>query len=87
MPLLPELSLVQLILHIPFTGTVRIKAIVIHGGHADEAPRTVKLYVNRDVDFESAESVTAAHTIRLPSNTSDEAEFLLDVKFNNVGTL
>ena len=55
--------------------------------HTDEAPRTVKLHVNHDGEFKSAECVTAAHTIRLPSNTSDEAEFLLDVKFNNVGTL
>jgi hypothetical protein len=69
-------------------GTVRIKAIVIHGGHADEAPRTVKLYVNRDVDFESAEAAVATHVISMPSTMSDEAEFPLSLaKFNNVGSL
>jgi len=78
----------QLILHIPFMGTVRIKAIVIHGGHADEAPRTVKLYVNRDVDFESCEGAAATHTIHMPDTMSDEAEFPLSLaKFNNVATL
>ncbi len=81
-------SLAQLILHIPFMGTVRIKAIVIHGGHADEAPRTVKLYVNRDVDFQSAEAALATHVINMPSTMSDEAEFPLSLaKFNNVGSL
>lgn len=69
-------------------GTVRMKAIVIHGGHADEAPRTVKLYANREVDFETAESVVATHTINMPSTMSDEAEFPLSLaKFNNVGSI
>jgi hypothetical protein len=69
-------------------GTVRIKAIVIHGGHADEAPRRVKLYVNRDVDFDTAESCVATHTIDMPDTMSDEAEFPLSLaKFNNVGSL
>ena len=78
----------QLILHIPFMGTVRIKAIVIHGGHADEAPRRVKLYVNRDVDFDTADSCVATHTIDMPDTMSDEAEFPLSLaKFNNVGSL
>ncbi len=82
-----DLSL-QLILHIPFTGTVRIKAIVVHGGHPDQAPRTVKLYVNRDIDFESSESAAATHTINMPTTMSDEAEFPLSLaKFNNVSSL
>ena len=69
-------------------GTVRIKAIVIHGGHADEAPRTVKLYVNRDIDFDSAQSVAPTHSISMPSTMSDEAEFPLSLaKFNNVSSL
>ena len=69
-------------------GTVRIKAIVIHGGHADEAPRTVKLYVNRDVDFESADAAVATHVINMPSTMSDDAEFPLSLaKFNNVSSL
>ena len=69
-------------------GTVRIKAIVIHGGHADEAPRRVKLYVNRDVDFDTADSCVATHTIDMPDTMSDEAEFPLSLaKFNNVGSL
>ena len=69
-------------------GTVRIKAIVIHGGHPDQAPRTVKLYVNRDIDFESSESAAATHTINMPTTMSDEAEFPLSLaKFNNVSSL
>ena len=69
-------------------GTVRIKAIVIHGDHPDQAPRTVKLYVNRDIDFESSESAVATHTINMPTTMSDEAEFPLSLaKFNNVSSL
>jgi hypothetical protein len=60
----------------------------VHGGHADEAPRTVKLYVNRDVDFDCVEGCVATHTLHLPSTMSDEAEFPLSLaKFNNVGSL
>ena len=60
-------------------GTVRIKGIVIHGGHADEAPRRMKLYVNRDVDFETWDSCVATHTIDMPDAGSDEAEFPLSL--------
>jgi hypothetical protein len=60
----------------------------VHGGHADQAPRTVKLYVNRDVDFDGVEAAVATHTINMPSTMSDEAEFPLSLdKFNNVGSL
>ena len=60
-------------------GTVRIEAIVIHGGNADEAPRRVKLYVTRDVDFDTADSYVAPHTIDMHDAGSDEPEFPLSL--------
>ena len=60
----------------------------VHGGHADEAPRTVKLYVNRDVEFDCVEAAVATHTLHMPSAMSDEAEFPLSLaKFNNVSSM
>ena len=59
-------------------GTVRIEAIVIHGGNADEAPRTVKLNVKRDVAFDGVEGAVTTHTLHMPSTMSDEAEFSLN---------
>ena len=60
----------------------------MHGGHADEAPRTVKLYVNRDVEFDCVEAAVATHTLHMPSTMSDEAEFPLSLaKFNNVSSV
>ena len=60
----------------------------MHGGHADEAPRTVKLYVNRDVEFDCVEAAVATHTLHMPSAMSDEAEFPLSLaKFNNVSSV
>jgi hypothetical protein len=60
----------------------------VHGGHADEAPRTVKLYVNRDVEFDGVEGAAATHTLHMPSTMSDEAEFPLSLAlFNNVRSL
>ena len=60
----------------PFHGNSALQAIVIHGGHADEAPRRMKLYVNRDVDFETWDRT---HTIDMPDAGSDEAEFPLSL--------
>ena len=61
--------------------------VQVHGGHADEAPRTVKLYVNRDVEFDGVEGAVATHTLHMPSTMSDEAEFPLSLaKFNNVSS-
>ncbi|KXS17624.1 DUF1000-domain-containing protein, partial [Gonapodya prolifera JEL478] len=49
----------QLIVHIPFTGSVRIKSISVLGS-GDEAPKGMKAFINRpDLDFPSAESTTA----------------------------
>jgi hypothetical protein len=68
----------------PFHGNSALQAIVIHGGHADEAPRRMKLYVNRDVEFDCVEAAVATHTLHMPSAMSDEAEFPLSLaKFNN----
>ena len=60
----------------------------MHGGHADEAARTVKLYVNHDVEFDCVEAAVATHTLHMPSTMSDEAEFPLSLaKFNNVSSM
>ncbi|KAJ1912670.1 hypothetical protein H4219_005516 [Mycoemilia scoparia] len=47
----------QLIVHIPFTGQVKLKSIIIRGGPDGMSPNQMKVFVNRpDIDFDTVES-------------------------------
>ncbi|CAG8536003.1 11788_t:CDS:2, partial [Funneliformis caledonium] len=50
----------QLILFIPFTGSVKLKSISIKSGSGNSCPSILKAYINReDVDFDTVEGYTA----------------------------
>ena len=50
----------QLIIHIPFTCPVKIRAITVIGGGDGAAPATLKAFINRDsLDFADAEDTAA----------------------------
>lgn len=48
----------QLIIHIPFVSSVKLKSIAILGFNDSSAPAKMKAFINReDVDFDSVESI------------------------------
>jgi len=50
----------QLIVFIPFTGSVKLKSISIKTGPGDSCPSKLKVYINRDdVDFDTVEGYIA----------------------------
>ncbi|KAK0634915.1 PITH domain-containing protein [Bombardia bombarda] len=64
----------QLLVNIPFTGQVKLHAILLRTSDSDSAPRTLKVLVNReDVDFGTAEDAEGTQTFEL-SRTSEVQE-------------
>jgi len=65
----------QLILFIPFTGSVKLKSISIKAGPENSCPSKLKAYINReDIDFDTVESFTATQEWELVS-TNEIVEY------------
>ena len=59
----------QLIIPIPFTAPVKIRALTVIGGGDGEAPCTLRAYVNREaLDFADAEQTQAVQQWELAAN-------------------
>ncbi|KAF8418523.1 PITH domain-containing protein [Tirmania nivea] len=57
----------QLLMHIPFTGQVKLHSILLRAPPTGSAPRKLKLFKNRlDLDFELASELAPTQTIELP---------------------
>ncbi|KAH9907970.1 DUF1000 domain protein [Xylariomycetidae sp. FL2044] len=64
----------QILMNVPFTGQVKLHAILLRTSPAPSAPRTLKVFINRaDLDFEAAEELEPAQTFEL-SQTSEIQE-------------
>ncbi|KAI1107380.1 DUF1000 domain protein [Jackrogersella minutella] len=64
----------QILINIPFTGQVKLHSIQIRSSPSDSAPRTLKVFINRDdVDFGLAEQLPPTQTFEL-SQTSEVQE-------------
>ncbi|KKA26097.1 hypothetical protein TD95_003537 [Thielaviopsis punctulata] len=60
----------QLLIEIPFTGQVKLHSILLRTSQSDSAPRTLKVFLNRDdMDFSEAEDGAPTQTFDL-SRTS-----------------
>mmetsp|Transcript_41999 Transcript_41999/g.50913 ORF Transcript_41999/g.50913 Transcript_41999/m.50913 type:complete len:187 (-) Transcript_41999:568-1128(-) len=80
----------QLLLTLPFQQVVKVFSMKIKATDADKAPKTVKLFVNREsLGFDEASSETAAQTIELsPEDLAKGNSINLKfVKFQNVRSL
>lgn len=56
----------QLLMFVPFTGQVRLHSILLRTSTTDSAPRTLKLFLNRDdLDFSTASDLAPAQTLEL----------------------
>ncbi|KUJ18095.1 DUF1000-domain-containing protein [Mollisia scopiformis] len=61
----------QLLMHIPFTGQVKLHSIMIRTSPDDSAPCTLKVFINRDdLDFSTASDLSATQEFQL-SQTSE----------------
>ncbi|KAI7878320.1 DUF1000-domain-containing protein [Lichtheimia hyalospora FSU 10163] len=76
----------QLIVFVPFTGTVKLRSICLRTDRTDAAPSSVKVFINRDdVDFDVVESYTPVQTWELVEGSDDVVEYATRItKFTNV---
>ncbi|KAI1330556.1 DUF1000 domain protein [Xylariaceae sp. FL0255] len=64
----------QIIMNVPFTGQVKLHAILIRSSPSPSAPRTLRVFINRDdLDFDSAEELSPTQEFEL-SQTSEVQE-------------
>ncbi|KAI9495195.1 PITH domain-containing protein [Zychaea mexicana] len=80
----------QLIITVPFNQPVKIHSIKLKAKNIAQAPKTIKIYVNRqNLGFDEADSVKETQTIELePKDFEEDAVVNLRfVKFQNVNTL
>ncbi|KAJ4331618.1 hypothetical protein N0V87_009016 [Didymella glomerata] len=73
----------QLLMHVPFTGQVRLHSILIRTSDSDAAPKTLKVFVNADdMDFDTAAEVEPTQVLEI-ARTSEVQEIPVKrVKFN-----
>ncbi|KAI5480900.1 hypothetical protein MNV49_006709 [Pseudohyphozyma bogoriensis] len=71
----------QLILHIPFTGSIKLRALVIKSGPVGHTPDKVKIFVNQTLDFDEAGSTEATQTIDIPVSREAVEYALRPAKF------
>eukprot|EP00013_Stygamoeba_regulata_P007270 CAMPEP_0177630130 /NCGR_PEP_ID=MMETSP0447-20121125/1045_1 /TAXON_ID=0 /ORGANISM="Stygamoeba regulata, Strain BSH-02190019" /LENGTH=214 /DNA_ID=CAMNT_0019131513 /DNA_START=8 /DNA_END=652 /DNA_ORIENTATION=+ len=78
----------QLIIYIPFTGSVKVASIVIVGD-GDTCPKNVDIWVDRnDIDFDSAEDIKPAQRLELQPDPRAELEYHLSpLKFSSVSSI
>ncbi|KAK9729627.1 hypothetical protein K7432_000145 [Basidiobolus ranarum] len=78
----------QLIIYVPFTGSVKLKSISIRGGPGAKSPAKMKVIINReDVDFDNADSMTPTQEWELVQAEAhkDVVEYATRItKFTNV---
>lgn len=57
----------QLLMHIPFTGQVKVHSVLIWTAPTPSAPKSLKLFKNReDLDFSTASELTATQKLDVP---------------------
>ncbi|BDA48813.1 PITH domain-containing protein 1 [Coccomyxa sp. Obi] len=79
----------ELLIHVPFNGSVKIKAISIIGGSDGTAPSQLKAYVNRDdLDFSVVADLPPVQQWDLQENLTGHIEYPTQVpKFSGVHSI
>jgi hypothetical protein len=68
----------QLLMHVPFAGSCKLYSIIIRTSDTPSAPKTLKLFRNRDdLDFSTAADLKPTQKIELP-RTNEVAEIPLN---------
>ncbi|KAG0142442.1 hypothetical protein CROQUDRAFT_662516 [Cronartium quercuum f. sp. fusiforme G11] len=78
----------QMIIRIPFTGTVKLRSILIRTIPTDHPPTQIKLFANEPgLDFDTFESSTPTQVLDMPT-TDELVEFPVRVaKFSSLSVL
>ncbi|OJT01767.1 PITH domain-containing protein [Trametes pubescens] len=75
----------QLIIRIPFTGAVKLRAILIKAGPADQTPTKVALFPNIDnLDFSEIEDMKPVQEFTIPQGRDVGEYHVMPAKFPNV---
>ncbi|GAA5806203.1 galactose-binding domain-like protein [Helicostylum pulchrum] len=76
----------QLIVVIPFTGSVKLRSICLRTDPTDSAPSKMKVFINRDdVDFDTADSYTPVQEFDLVEGSNNVIEYGVRItKFTSV---
>ncbi|CAL1703870.1 unnamed protein product [Somion occarium] len=83
----------QLLLNIPFNQTVRVRSIVIQSSNLEQAPKTIKLFINKEsLGFEDVEDATEPEAAQIFELTEEQVEegkpiSLRFVRFQTVNSL
>jgi len=79
----------QLIITIPFTGSVKLKAFSLGSGPEGSGPCKIKAFINRDdIDFDNVNDMTPVQSWELAVGNPPDAEHLFKVsKFSRVRLL
>ena len=78
----------QMIIHVPFTASVKVTSICIVGDGAT-CPRRMHVWANRDdIDFDNCEDVKPSHIFDIAPNPLGEIQYPTDpIKFKNIHSL
>ncbi|GAA5910767.1 PITH domain-containing protein [Sporobolomyces salmoneus] len=77
----------QLILRIPFTGSVKLRSILIKAGPSGFTPDRIKVFANRSLDFDEASSTEVTQEFEV-AVTREVAEYIVrPAKFPSVTSL
>ncbi|KAL1876908.1 hypothetical protein VTK73DRAFT_8985 [Phialemonium thermophilum] len=78
----------QLIVNIPFTGQVKLHSILIRTCNSDSAPRTLKVFINReDIDFATAEEAEPTQIFELARTSEVQDLAVKRARFSKVQRL
>jgi len=83
----------QLLLNIPFNQAVRVRSIVLQSNNAEQAPKNIKLLINRpSLGFEDVEDATEPEAAQVLEISSDDVKegnriVLRFVRFQAVNSL
>ncbi|KAH9933596.1 DUF1000-domain-containing protein [Epithele typhae] len=78
----------QMIVRVPFTGAVKLRALLLKAGPADQTPTKVALFPNTDsVDFSDIADMKPAQEFAVPQGREVGEYHVLPAKFPNVTSL
>lgn len=79
----------ELLIHVPFIGSVKLQALTVIGGRDGSSPSKLKVFVNRDdVDFGMATEAQPVQEWDLVENLTGTMEYPTQVtKFNGVHSI
>ncbi|KAJ1835464.1 hypothetical protein LPJ63_001084 [Coemansia sp. RSA 2711] len=79
----------ELLIHVPFTSMVKLKSLFIWGGSGEAAPRTLRVFANRDdLDFDNVGDAEPTQTLELIDNAGQPPEYpVRTAKFGSTRSL